>query len=288
MKQFILAASAAYASAVPLTNVGEVGFSYLKDGVETLISTSNLTEVPKRFNLHFHRGKELGQVLFPIYLNNFSYTKSVYAAAVQFTATITIPEPVTESDYTIIVVKKGVKFNERNKWTATVRSKNGSTEDSIGEELAKTINYNSVGSGVTATNANGTITIKAVEKGVDYEIVPADALFGTEVTPTAGTPAINDAKAIKDMMEKCAADAGIEYTYIDNDIYPNYPPNPLKQDDATDVGYTVYTLKFSEPREMKTFDNTVNQVIHIAFPTGAGAITTMDTILASFAGKTGE
>lgn len=284
MRQFILAASAAYATAVPLTKVGEVGFSYLKDGVETLIATSNLADVPKRFNLHFYRGKELGQVLFPIYLNDFSYTKSVYAAAVKFTASITIPDPVVESDYTIIVVKKGMKFNERNKWTATVRSKNGSTKDSIGAELEKLINMNTVGSGVTAKNTTGTIKIDAVEAGVDYEIVPADALFGVAVTSTAGTPAINNAKAVKDMMEKCAADAGIEYTYIDNDIYPNYPPNPLAQPNTADVGYTVYTLKFAEPREMKTVDIAVNQIIQIAFPTGAGAITTMDTILASFAG----
>lgn len=283
MRQFILGAKVAYASAVPLTVNGEVGFSYLKDGVETLITTSNLQEVPKRINLHYYRGKELGQVLFPVYLNNFSYSKSVYAAATKFTASVTVDEPTVEADYTIIVVKKGMKFNERNKWTATVRSKNGSTADSIGEELAKTINYNSIGSGVTAENASGTITITAKEAGVDYEIVPADALFGVEVTPTAGIPAINDAKAIKDMMEKAAADAGIEYTYIDNDIYPNYPPNPLKQADAEDVGYTVYTLKFAEPREMKTVDKAVNQIIQIAFPTGSDAITTMDTILASFA-----
>lgn len=284
MRQFILGAKVAYATAVPLTVNGEVGFSYLKDGVETLITTSNLQDVPKRINLHYYRGKELGQVLFPVYLNNFSYTKSVYVAATKFTASVTVGEPVVEADYTIIVVKKGMKFNERNKWTATVRSKNGSTADSIGEELAKTINYNSIGSGVTAENADGTITITAKEAGVDYEIVPADALFGVTITPTAGIPAINDAKAIKDMMEKAAADAGIEYTYIDNDIYPNYPPNPLKQADAADVGYTVYTLKFAEPREMKTVDKAVNQIIQIAFPTGSGAITTMDTILASFAG----
>ena len=284
MRQFILGAKVAYASAVPLTVNGEVGFSYLKDGVETLITTTNLQEVPKRINLHYYRGKELGQVLFPVYLNNFSYSKSVYAAATKFTANVTVGEPIVEADYTIIVVKKGMKFNERNKWTATVRSKNGSTADSIGEELAKTINYNSIGSGVTAENADGTITITAKEAGVDYEVVLADALFGMEVTPTAGIPAINDAKAIKDMMEKAAADAGIEYTYIDNDIYPNYPPNPLAQPNAADVGYTVYTLKFAEPREMKTVDKAVNQIIQIAFPTGSGAITTMDTILASFAG----
>ena len=53
MRQFILGAKVAYASAVPLTVNGEVGFSYLKDGVETLITTSNLTEVPKRINLHY-------------------------------------------------------------------------------------------------------------------------------------------------------------------------------------------------------------------------------------------
>ena len=88
------------------------------------------------------------------------------------------------------------------------------------------------------------------------------------------------------MATKAAADAGIEYTYQDPAtlIYPDYPLNPLTQPDSADVGYTVFTLKFAEPREMKTVDQTINQIVQIALPTGAAAIAKVETILKAIAG----
>ena len=67
------------------------------------------------------------------------------------------------------------------------------------------------------------------------------------------------------------------YTWTQN-LYPNYPLNPLKAADATDTGFTIFTLKFSEPREVKTRDEVVNQIIQVIFPTGATGITTFETV----------
>ena len=84
---------------------------------------------------------------------------------------------------------------------------------------------------------------------------------------------------------KAAADAGIEYTYKEASeyLYPDFPLNPLAQDDATDAGFTVYTIRFAEPREMKTVDQSINQIVQIAVPTSSAVIATIDTILAALA-----
>ena len=82
------------------------------------------------------------------------------------------------------------------------------------------------------------------------------------------------------MANKAAADAGFEYTYDEfAGLYPAYPLNPLAQSDKADTGFTVYTIRFAEPRDMKTRDEVVHQIIQIAYPTGSAAIATLKTIL---------
>ena len=208
----------------------------------------------------------------------------VYAASTQYTGNFTIADVVAGSDYTVVVVKKGVGFNERNKWTATVRAKAADTVDTIAAALASQITAN-VGAGVTAAASAGKVTVTAKEKGVDYELTLGDDLFGTAVTQTHATAAVADAKYITDLAIKAAADAGIEYTYQDAGelIYPDFPLNPLAQDDFADAGFTVYTIRFAEPREMKTVDQSINQIVQIAVPTGTAAIATIDKILAALA-----
>lgn len=283
MRQFLLGKSVAYPTALTSLAVGQLAFVALVSGVETLDSDG--TKIKDKGYIYLGKSDAKGgKLVVPIYKNNFSYSKMVYAASTQYTGNFTIADVVAGSDYTVVVVKKGVSFNERNKWTATVRAKAGDTVDTIASALASQITAN-VGAGVTATPSDGKVTVTAKEKGVDYELTLGDDLFGLAVSQTHATAAVADAKYITDLAIKAAADAGIEYTYKEASeyLYPDFPLNPLAQDDATDAGFTVYTIRFAEPREMKTVDQSINQIVQIAVPTSTGAISTIDTILAALA-----
>ena len=289
MRQFILGGNVAYASGTDLSQVadGAVGIFYNKNGVITACATGK--EFTKEAILVLGRKSEKGgPIVIPIHKNNFSYVKGTYQVATKFSAEVTIPAPTKIGDYSIIVALKGVKFNERNKWTATVHVKDVTiSADDLATKLAAQINNNSEGSGVTAVAAAAKITITANKSGVDYEILGADELFGVEVTVSAnGIPAYGDAKYVQDLAEKAAADAGFEYTYRDANyyLYPNYPLNPLKQPDSADAGYTIFTLSFAEPRDVVTKDEVVNQIVQVAFPTGAAGITTFETVCKGITG----
>lgn len=283
MRQFLLGKSVAYPTALTSLAVGQIAFVALVSGVETLDSDG--TKIKNKGYIYLGKSDAKGgKLVVPIYKNNFSYSKMVYAASTQYTGNFTIADVVAGSDYTVVVVKKGVGFNERNKWTATVCAKAADTVDTIAAALASQITAN-VGAGVTAAASTGKVTVTAKEKGVDYELTLGDDLFGTAVTQTHATAAVADAKYITDLAIKAAADAGIEYTYQDAGelIYPDFPLNPLAQDDSADTGFTVYTIRFAEPREMKTVDQSINQIVQIAVPTDTAAIATIDKVLAALA-----
>lgn len=286
MRNFILAANAAYPATLPLTTAGQVSISCLANGVETLVKDVETAGKLKDRGMITWKNPnaELGQIVFPFYRKDLTYSVSKYVAATTFSANFTIASVEASSDYTVIIVKNGVKFNERNKWTSTIHAGKNDTPETVADKIVAHINANTVGSGVSAVSDSvtaGKITITANKAGQPYTIVLADKLQGLTVTTTyAGLPAINDAAAIKDMANKAAADAGFEYTYDEfAELYPAYPLNPLAQPDKADTGFTVYTIRFAEPRDMKTRDEVVHQIIQIAYPTDAEAVVTLKTIL---------
>lgn len=284
MRTFLLGSKSDLGADITALTAGQLAFSALVNGQHTVDSDG--TKIKDKGYIFL--GKEDakgGDVIVPIYKNKFSFTKMVYQAAGAYTGNFTIPAPTVGDDLTVVVVKKGVQFNERNKWTATMRVKDGQDASACAKELAEQLNNNSA-SGVKAVAADAKITITAVNKGEDYKIALGDDLFGVAVEETAAVTPLADANYIKDLAMKAAADAGIEYTYQDpaNLIYPGYPLNPLAQPDSADAGYTVFTLKFAEPREMKTVDQSINQIVQIALPTDAVAITKVETILNAIAG----
>ena len=291
MRQFILGGNVAYPSSAKDLNAlanGSIGVFYDKDGVMTITSTGK--ELTNFGNIVLGRTVELGgPILFPISRNNFSYTKSEYKAASKFKATVTITKPTLVGTYSIILVKKGKLFNDRANYTADVYVPNtDETAAKLAEKLTKQINNNTIANGVKATVSGATITIEAVNEGEDYAILGADNLQGVEVTVVSnGMKAFNDAAYITDLACKAAADAGFEYTFEEDvKMYNGYPLNPLAQDDKEDTGFTVFTLRFAEPREVKTRDEVVNQIVQIALPTGAAAISSLETIFKELAGET--
>lgn len=295
MRQFILGKNVAYPTDADITawEDGAVGFTVNQNGVLTV--STNGSGIKDKANIVVGRpNSKGGPIVIPFYKNNFSFVKGEYQAGSTFSATVTIPAITSIGDYTLIVAKKGVQFNYRNKWTAETHVHDVSKVDAskVAAKLVEAINNNSESSGVTAKvggDNNDQVIVTAIESGVDYTLVGAEQLFGIEVTDvTAGSPAYGDAKYVQDLAEKAAADAGFEYTYRDayTYLYPDYPLNPLKADDAADTGFTIFTIKFAEPRETKTFDTAVNQIVQIAYPTGAAAIATMETVLNGIAGIT--
>lgn len=280
MRQFLLAGKFAYGEGLPLA-AGAVAFTYLDNGKETIDADG--TKITDKFYINLGREAN-GPVVLPAYRKHLTFVKGVYQPATTFSANLTIGDVNAYSDYSIMIVKKGLKFNERNRWTATIHTGLNPTANDVAKKLANQINNNTVGHGIKATVDAAKITLTAESKGVDYEILGADELVDIAVAgKTHGLPAYGDAAYITDLANKAAADAGIEYTYRDTELYPAYPINPLKQPDSADAGYVIFTLRFAVPREMKTRDEVVHQIVQIAFPTGATAIATVENILKAIA-----
>lgn len=286
MRNFLLAgnvAAIAASTAIDKAPAGALGFYYMNNGVPTVDATGKLITGYGQIVMG-RASKDGGPIIIPFYNKDFSYSKSTYSAAKTFAAKFTVPEPVIMCDHTVIFTKKGTQFNERSNWTASIHVfKDTETADQVATKIANYVNNNTATLGLTAAVSTATVTVTATEPAVDYEITMADALSGTTVTyTTRGEIGIADAEAIKKMANMAAADAGFEYTYMDDVhyLYPNYPLNPNTETNTTDAGYTVYTLRFAVPRDVKTRDELVHQIVQIAIPTGAAQIATMDTILA--------
>lgn len=290
MRNFILGKTlAANNTTVDNLASGAVGFAALNDNGKLAIvnSTENILKNNKKGYVVLGRSAELGgPVALPFFANHFSFSIGEYQAATTFEGNITIPKTIIPGEeYTVIVAKKGVKFNERNKWTASVVAKESDTKATIGAKLVELINSNSESSGVSASG-DATITIEANVSGVDYNILGADALLDAEVEiTTKGSAAYGDASYAKDLANKAAADAGFEYTYMGdvNYLYPDYPLNPLKNADAEDTGFSIVTIRFAEQREVKTVDDVVHQIIQIALPSSV-ALDSLETLLAALVG----
>lgn len=286
MRNFLLAgnvAAIAASTAIDKAPAGALGFYYMNNGVPTVDATGKLITDYGQIVMG-RASKDGGPIIIPFYNKDFSYSKSTYSEAKTFTAKFTVPEPVIMCDHTVIFTKKGIQFNERSNWAASIHVfKDTETAEQVAAKIANYVNNNTATLGLTAAVSTATVTVTATEPAVDYEITMADALSGTAVIyTTRGEIGIADAEAIKKMTNMAAADAGFEYTYMDDVhyLYPNYPLNPNTGTNTKDAGYTVYTLRFAVPRDVKTRDELVHQIVQIAIPTGAAQIATMDTILA--------
>ncbi len=275
MRQFLLAASAAYPSALPL-KAGEFAVTTLVDGVETI--SANGADVKDTFYLNLKKASG-DTVVLPAYKYHFSFEKSVYEAGSVYTGEVTIADPDVDGHFTLILFKKGLQFNERNRWTSTIPVKVGEKGADIAAKLAKYFEANAKNLNIEVAVAEGKITITGLNKGEDFTLKGADDLLGIAVTETAATAPLNDAAYISDLASKAAADAGYLHTYYELDVNPGYPLNPLAQNDKADTGFTVFTMRFAVPRQVKTRDEVVHQIVQVAFPTGAGAIATVESIL---------
>lgn len=275
MKQLFICKKTAYATAAAkatdLTTVpeGTVALFSLSDGaLLTAAPTSN-------FSIVVGRATGKMPLMFPeVDVKSLQVTKASYEAGKTFTAKITVPTPEKGSHYTVVIVKKGTVFNERSNWTFTTMATSTTAAD-VAKQIVSQINGNKYNLGVEASNTGGAITITALEAGKDFEVLGADGLSGVAPTEvTHGKKAELDKADIQDLASRCAAGKGFNYTGEDGkEIYPGYP------EVVSEDQYTLYTLRFAVPRaSAKQRDEVVYQIVHLAVPVGATAITTLDTI----------
>lgn len=244
--------------------------SQAAEGAMFVVPMDELTEGPDAFN-RFAVGvgtKGMPFMISDIPYKNIRYkTRATGTAEEQYEGKVTIPTPIVGYTYTLVLAKKGVKFNERNKWSYSVYAK--STDAAvIASSIIKQVNASSETSGVTAEANGADITISGTD-ATDYKIMGADELMGVEVTETNAKKAILDVAYIQDLASQCAAGKGFNYTADEGkEYYPGYPEQIPTDVDA----WVMYTIKFGVDRLAgKTTDEVVDQVLHLVMPEGSDA-----------------
>lgn len=273
-----LATTPATLAAVNAAGITE-GAVALYDNEGAIISKALTKNIPM-FTLFvgggaFANKSKYTNIVSDIDTRRFSYVKSVYAAGTKFRAEITVPTPVKGKDYTLTMAKAHTVLNERYKWSASERAREGDTAAIIAKKLSTQLNSLGKNEGFTASVAAAKITVT----GTDYEawnLIAGDSMFGATITTTKAMKPINDDAALKELQIRCIGAEGINST--SNDARKLYTLPEF----SNAGGWTVYTLTFYPHRDLRSGSaENVKTIIHLAIPTEAAQIATLDTILAS-------
>lgn len=273
-----LATTPATLAAVNATGIAE-GAVALYDHEGAIISKALTKNIPM-FTLFvgggaFANKSKYANIVSNIDTRRFSYVKSVYTTGTKFSAEVTVPTPVVGKDYTLTMAKAHTVLNERYKWSASERAREGDTAAIIAKKLGDQLKSLGKNEGFTATVSVAKITVT----GIDYEawnLIAGDSMFGATITTTKAMKPINDDAALKELQIRCIGAEGINST--SNDARKLYTLPEFSNAD----GWTVYTLTFYPHRDLRSGSTeNVKTIIHLAIPTGAAQIATLDTILAS-------
>lgn len=273
-----LATTPATLAAVNDTGIAE-GAVALYDHEGAIISKALTKNIPM-FTLFIGGGafankSKYANIVSNIDTRRFSYVKSVYTAGTKFSAEVTVPTPVVGKDYTLTMAKAHTVLNERYKWSASERAREGDTAAIIAKKLGDQLKSLGKNEGFTATVSVAKITVT----GIDYEawnLIAGDSMFGATITTTKAMKPINDDAALKELQIRCIGAEGINST--SNDARKLYTLPEFSNAN----GWTVYTLTFYPHRDLRSGSTeNVKTIIHLAIPTGAVQIAILDTILAS-------
>lgn len=269
-------------AAFDLTQVpaGSLGIFELDD-LSKFVADAKLT---KDFGLAYGRPNSQAVVL-EVNIDSLIVTKVTKTAGTKFSASITIPTPVTGKDYTIELVKLDTTKHERREWTATTCCKSGDTATTVATRLQKELAAKVENQNVGVTISTATITATAKDYQA-WELMAADDLYGTTVTETTkGSAPTCDKAYVQNLASEASQNRGFNNTVADGaSIYPAYPMDV----DADD--YTLYHLRFKNPRVYgRTRDEAVWQEVTIAVPTVNEAfITAVETALGIKAAQAGD
>lgn len=284
MERLLFAGNVALATApATLATVNAAGITEgavaLYDNEGAIISKALTKNIPM-FTLFvgggaFANKSKYTNIVSDIDTRRFSYVKSDYAAGIKFSAEITVPTPVKGKDYTLTMVKAHTVLNERYKWSASERAREGDTAAIIAKKLSTQLNSLGKNEGFTASVAAAKITVT----GTDYEawnLIAGDSLFGVTISTKKAVKPINDDAALKELQIRCIGGEGINST--SNDARKLYTLPEFSNAD----GWTVFTLTFYPHRDLRSGSTeNVKTIIHLAIPTRAAQIATLETIFAS-------
>lgn len=285
MERLLFAGSVALATTpATLTDVDATGIAEgavaLYDHEGTIISKALTKNIPM-FTLFvgggaFANKSKYANIVSNIDTRRFSYVKSVYTGGTNFSAEVTVPAPVVGKDYTLTMAKAHTVLNERYKWSASERAREGDTAVIIAKKLGNQLKSLGKNGGFTVTVSSAKITVT----GIDYEawnLIAGDSMFGATITiTTKAIKPINDDAALKELQIRCIGAEGINST--SNDARKLYTLPEF----SNAGGWTVYTLTFYPHRDLRSGSTeNVKTIIHLAIPTKAEQIAALDTILAS-------
>lgn len=299
MRQVILVpGSVAFATSGAITTSNKFGFA--KQSADGPVFTNTAADVRKECSIAVNAGGKITDLI-PFIGKAFSYSKSTVetlATDTKADADFSDVEFTQGYDYTIIFVKKGVQFNERNKWTFTYRADETTTAAKFAQAVADFLAAQTgLELGATVDGEVVTFATTSADKTLGFKIIFTDALIG--VTDGAETPVtIKDIelqptlvsssklqvadvkKYLKDLYMKACADRGYEYTY-DDDINFGLKGDGVDMSAYTN-GATIYTLFFAEPRAVKTVDEAIKQIVQIVLPKEvSSAYSALDILLAA-------
>lgn len=283
-----LATSPTTLATVNATGITE-GAVALYDNKGAIISEALTKNIPM-FTLFvgggaFANKSKYTNIVSDIDTRRFSYVKSVYAAGIKFSAEITVPTPVEGKDYTLTMAKAHTVLNERYKWSASERAREGDTAAIIAKKLSTQLNSLGKNEGFTASVAAASVAAASADAakitvtGTDYEawnLIAGDSLFGVTITTTKAVKPINDDAALKELQIRCIGGEGINST--SNDARKLYTLPEF----SNAGGWTVFTLTFYPHRDLRSGSTeNVKTIIHLAIPAKAPQIDTLESIFAS-------
>lgn len=293
MKQLLIVNSAKALNAgatypTDLSSLQAGAISFFELGASTFLAAAP----KKNFGIALGLGTNMAPFVIPeVDVKTLNIVKTLPQAGATFAASFTFPTAVVGKEYTVVLLKKGAQFNERNRFSTSIVA-SVTTDSTNATAMRKAINdKTSTEFPFVATGSSTTVTITCQNAGEDWDIQFVDALAGTTTSSlTHGKKAIGDKAYIQDIAQKCAAGKGFNYLAEDGkDIYPGYPesvedvvPNTSGDQGASTAGYALYTLRFQVGRDAsKTRDEKVWQLVHIAIPITGSAYSSLNTILAT-------
>lgn len=236
---------------------------------------SSATKLTEKFAIYVGGGTNVVPYCHPeVDVDTLTVQKSLPVTGVAKRVTLTIPTTEKGKVYNFTIVKKGAVLNERSNWSFSETATGTADATKLAQAFVKYVNANKGEHRVTASNAQGVITLQG-SVGYDFEVIADFA------TPSAPSPdyveAVNDSAAIKQLASMCAAGKGMNYLAEGGkELYPNY-----MADIADGSSYVLYTLRFAVGRDAaKQRDERVWQVVHIAvLSTNSTVISALDTEL---------